>query len=201
MVAERSDRHSSTRSSASSASPWKNSSASVRGRARGRSAGPPRTGRIPARRGPLWSAPRIHGERQKLGVEISQATVSRYLVRHRRPPSQTWRTFLRYRPQPAVPLVRRQTGGAAPEPPRKGVLACGRVRIVSPQNRRTRRSERRCLAFERADPVDQPQPVRGVPRAFLGTSVHAKVAGCCRYGSRRARSRASVRSRLERPIP
>jgi putative transposase len=43
---------------------------------------------------PLWGAPRIHGELQKLGVEISQASVSKYVVRHRRPPSQTWRTFL-----------------------------------------------------------------------------------------------------------
>jgi hypothetical protein len=43
---------------------------------------------------PVWGAPRIHGELQKLGVEISQATVSKYLVRPRRPPSQTWRTFL-----------------------------------------------------------------------------------------------------------
>jgi putative transposase len=47
-----------------------------------------------SRANPLWGAPRIHGELQKLGVEISQATVSKYLVRHRRPPSQTWRTFL-----------------------------------------------------------------------------------------------------------
>ncbi len=43
---------------------------------------------------PLWGAPRIHGELQKLGVEISQAAVSKYMVRHRRPPSQTWRTFV-----------------------------------------------------------------------------------------------------------
>jgi hypothetical protein len=43
---------------------------------------------------PIWGAPRIHGELQKLGVEISQAAVSKYLVRHRAPPSQTWRTFL-----------------------------------------------------------------------------------------------------------
>ena len=43
---------------------------------------------------PLWGAPRIHGELQKLGLVISQATVSKYLVRHRAPPSQTWRTFL-----------------------------------------------------------------------------------------------------------
>src|SRR4029453_11128229 len=38
---------------------------------------------------PLWGAPRIHGELQKLGIEISQATVSTYVVRHRKPPSQT----------------------------------------------------------------------------------------------------------------
>jgi putative transposase len=47
-----------------------------------------------SRANPLWGAPRIHGELQKLGVEISQATVSKYLVRHRRPPSQTWRIFV-----------------------------------------------------------------------------------------------------------
>jgi len=43
---------------------------------------------------PLWGAPRIHGELQKLGIEISQSAVSKYLVRNRKPPSQTWRTFL-----------------------------------------------------------------------------------------------------------
>ena len=37
---------------------------------------------------------RIHGELQKLGIEISQATVSKYMVRHREPPLQGWRTFL-----------------------------------------------------------------------------------------------------------
>jgi putative transposase len=41
-----------------------------------------------------WGAPRIHGELLKLGIDISQATVSKYMVRHRKPPSQTWRTFL-----------------------------------------------------------------------------------------------------------
>jgi hypothetical protein len=40
-------------------------------------------------------APRIHGELLKLGFEIAQSTVSKYLIRHRGPPSQTWRTFLR----------------------------------------------------------------------------------------------------------
>ena len=47
-----------------------------------------------SRANPLWGAPRIHGELQKLGIEISQATVSKYVVRLGKPPSQTWRTFL-----------------------------------------------------------------------------------------------------------
>jgi hypothetical protein len=44
---------------------------------------------------PLWGAPRIHGELLKLGIEISQATVAKYMVRRRETPSQNWRTFLR----------------------------------------------------------------------------------------------------------
>src|SRR5215475_566227 len=43
---------------------------------------------------PLWGAPRIHGELLKLGIRVSQATVSKYMIRARRPPSQAWRTFL-----------------------------------------------------------------------------------------------------------
>jgi putative transposase len=41
-----------------------------------------------------WGAPRIHGELLKLGIEISQATVSKYMARPQKPSSQTWRTFL-----------------------------------------------------------------------------------------------------------
>jgi len=43
---------------------------------------------------PLWGAPRIHGELLKLGIAVAQSTVARYLPRPRKPPSQTWRTFL-----------------------------------------------------------------------------------------------------------
>ena len=50
--------------------------------------------RIMAEANPLWGAPRIHGELLKLGIGVSQATVAKYMPRHRRPPSQTWRTFL-----------------------------------------------------------------------------------------------------------
>src|ERR1700679_3226341 len=48
-----------------------------------------------ARANPLWRAPRIHGELLKLGIKVSERTVSRILQTVPRPPLQTWRTFLR----------------------------------------------------------------------------------------------------------
>jgi putative transposase len=51
--------------------------------------------RTMAQANPRWGAPRIHGELLKLGVEVCQATVAKYMMRQRRPPAQTWRTFLR----------------------------------------------------------------------------------------------------------
>jgi len=44
---------------------------------------------------PLWGAPRIHGELLKLGFEIAQSSVAKYMVRRHGPPSQGWRAFLR----------------------------------------------------------------------------------------------------------
>src|ERR1700754_4151483 len=67
---------------------------------------PPQPGRPPipveirsliwrmCRENPLWGAPRIHGELLTLGIVISQAAASKYMVRHPHPPSQTWRRFL-----------------------------------------------------------------------------------------------------------
>ena len=43
----------------------------------------------------LWGAPRIHGELLKLGIAIGQTSVAQYMARHRGPPSQGWKTFLR----------------------------------------------------------------------------------------------------------
>ena len=43
----------------------------------------------------LWGAPRIHGELLKLGFDVAQSTVAKYMVRRRRPPSQGWKTFFR----------------------------------------------------------------------------------------------------------
>jgi hypothetical protein len=48
-----------------------------------------------ARANPLWRAPRIHGELLKLGIEVSERTVSRVLQTVEQPPSQTWKTFLK----------------------------------------------------------------------------------------------------------
>jgi transposase InsO family protein len=50
--------------------------------------------RMMSRENPLWGAPRIHGELLKLGIKIGETSVSKYMVRPRKPPSQTWRTFL-----------------------------------------------------------------------------------------------------------
>ena len=44
---------------------------------------------------PLWGAPRIHGELLKLGFEVAQSSVAKYMAKRRGPPSQEWRTFLR----------------------------------------------------------------------------------------------------------
>ena len=55
-----------------------------------------------SRANPTWGAPRIHGELLKLGITIAQSTVSKYLPRQRRPPSQGWRAFLRNHLREAV---------------------------------------------------------------------------------------------------
>ncbi len=48
-----------------------------------------------SRANPLWGAPRLHGELLKLGINLAQSTVAKYMVRRRGPPSQNWATFLR----------------------------------------------------------------------------------------------------------
>jgi len=50
--------------------------------------------RMLSRNNPLWGAPRIHGELLKLGIDITEPTVAKYMLRRSKPPSQTWRTFL-----------------------------------------------------------------------------------------------------------
>jgi hypothetical protein len=47
-----------------------------------------------SRDNPLWGAPRIHGELLKLGIDVGETSVGKYMVRGRWPPSQAWRPFL-----------------------------------------------------------------------------------------------------------
>ena len=47
-----------------------------------------------SRENPTWGAPRIHSELHLLGYAVAESTVATYMIRHRKPPSQTWRTFL-----------------------------------------------------------------------------------------------------------
>ena len=56
------------------------------------------------RENPTWGAPRIHGELLKLGIDIGETSVSKYMVRSRKPPSQTWRTFLENHVQQLVSI-------------------------------------------------------------------------------------------------
>jgi putative transposase len=56
------------------------------------------------RENPGWGAPRIHGELLKLGIDIGESSVSKYMVRGRKPPSQTWRTFLENHAQQLVSI-------------------------------------------------------------------------------------------------
>jgi len=56
------------------------------------------------RENPRWGAPRVHGELLKLGVDIGETSVSKYMVRCRQPPSQTWRTFLQNHAQQLVSI-------------------------------------------------------------------------------------------------
>src|SRR5215469_13971822 len=70
----------------------------VNGRRGGRPALAPQVRRLIlqiARANPLWRAPRIHGELKMLGIVVSERTVSRVLRTAPRPPSQTWKTFLK----------------------------------------------------------------------------------------------------------
>ena len=50
--------------------------------------------RTMSRENPLWGAPKIHGELLKPGIDIGETSVSKYMLRRRRPPSQTWKAFL-----------------------------------------------------------------------------------------------------------
>jgi hypothetical protein len=51
---------------------------------------------------PLWGAPRIHGELLKLGIDIGQTSVAKYMARYRKPPSQGWKRQCHVRALPSL---------------------------------------------------------------------------------------------------
>src|SRR5919198_1391898 len=57
-----------------------------------------------SRANPMWGSPRIVGELRKLGIDVAQSTVEKYRVRPRKPPSPTWKAFLRNHLQDLVAL-------------------------------------------------------------------------------------------------
>jgi len=56
------------------------------------------------RENPTWGAPRIHSELCLLGYDVSETTVDNYMIRDRKPPSPTWRTFLDHHLQGIVAI-------------------------------------------------------------------------------------------------
>jgi hypothetical protein len=73
-----------------------------------------------SRANPLWGASRIHGELLKLGIEVSQATVSRYLPWRPKAPSPTWRSFLQNHS-----LIRAHSGGRTGQYLRQWLVQAG----------------------------------------------------------------------------
>jgi hypothetical protein len=51
---------------------------------------------------PTWGSPRVHGALLKLGMNVSRSTVSKYMIRPRKQPSQTWHAFLENHPKQLV---------------------------------------------------------------------------------------------------
>jgi hypothetical protein len=79
--------------------------------------------RTMSRQNPLWGAPRIRDELPKLGIDIGETSIGKYIVRNRKPPSQTWRTFLdnhvkTKRPLPHSGLAGRRRDPGDHRPPR-----------------------------------------------------------------------------------
>jgi hypothetical protein len=74
-----------------------------------------------SRDNPLWGAPHIHGELLKLGINVGETSVSKYMVRRRKPPSQTWRTFLDNPEDDGVGRFLRGADDPVPDP----VRVCG----------------------------------------------------------------------------
>jgi len=110
---------------------------------------------------PLWGAPRIHGELLKLGFDVAQSSVAKYMVKRRGPPSQGWRTFLRNHAPNIAAMVRRpndwlQTAlclrHRSARPQRSGLDQCH----GTPNRRMGRASNNGGIPLERGSAVHDP---------------------------------------------
>jgi len=120
------------------------------------------------RENPFWGAPRIHGKRLKLGIDIGESSVSKYMVRCRKPPSQTWRTFLKNHTKQlvsidffTVPTIRFQVLYVFL------VLAHDRRRILHSNVTAHPTAEWTGQQLREAFPFDQ------LPRYLLGTTIRS----------------------------
>jgi hypothetical protein len=66
---------------------------------------------------PLWGAPRIHGELLKLGFEVAQSSVAKYMVKGRGPPSHGWHAFLRNHAPDIAAMVSKYACSVTPATP------------------------------------------------------------------------------------
>jgi len=93
-----------------------------------------------SRANPLWGAPRIHGELLKLGIEVAPSTVAKYMARCRRPPKQSWKTFLHNHAAGIAAMdlswCRRSTSASSIFWSSSAIIGDGSYRSVSPLIRR-----------------------------------------------------------------
>lgn len=117
----------------------------------------------------LWGAPRIHGELLKLGFDVSQATVSRYMPRRRYSPSQSWRTFLRNQ---ALGIDVIGLGEAGRIPDQLLTLICGWIEQLV----RCANKVRDGISCRLIEPPGTSYPLRP-PRSSNGTNRRANHGG------------------------
>ena len=128
---------------------------------------------------PLWGAPRIHGELLKLGIEIGQTSVAKYMARRRGPPSQGWKTFLRNHADgiaamdlfvvPTIPF--RLLDGLL-------IMGHGRRQVMvwryrASDRRMDRKSDHASVRLEAGPSLSDPRPGRGLWRSLYSkSSIH-----------------------------
>jgi hypothetical protein len=141
-----------------------------------------------SRDNPLWGAPRIHGELLKLGIDIAQSTVAKYMPRRHRPPSPGWRAFLCSHTA-HMPVLQSRAIARAQEP--AGRLSSGDAVRILQLARRRGEIRRRPNGRSQPSPLHRSRPTRGVSREWGDDATRGTIArvdsrlgerecdGCC----------------------